>query len=571
MAASRRKPQLSMERSNLVPKELCTMSLRTRSMVTLWAAMSPALTVFLGAGSSFAQGAPAARPPAPAAAAPAAPAAAAPAAGVAAAPAATLPLSTTGQPAAFDLREAPGSGLGSGSQALLPQPGGLTAEQVAKKAVAASPTVVAKQAEIDAAAARVDQAIVTFLPKLKASATYRRVSPVSMSFGTGSLVGAMHEGAILSGEPGKPVTDSQGSPIGAQSLAIKFMEDQFSLQASLSLPLSDYVLRMSNAITGAKTSMEAAELGKKAEILKNATDARLAYYNWLRAVAAVAVAESSLTRTQALRGDAQAAFNVGSATRADVMRLEAVVATTELAIAEAKTMKGLTQEQLAMLMGEPTRDYAVGEDVLSPAPILPDQPTDQLVEEAYRNRLELQAIGKALQSYDDGIKALKVSRYPRLDAFADTLYGRPNPNFIFQGNLWKPSWAVGISLSYSPNDTLATNVSMRDYQTQRQKLASDELNARRGIRMEASSAELDHRKSKVAATTSIRGYESAREAYRVARDLYRVGRATTTDLISAESELVMAEMRQINAAIDTRVARVKLEHALGRDTQPTRH
>ena len=66
---------------------------------------------------------------------------------------------------------------------------------------------------------------------------------------------------------------------------------------------------------------------------------------------------------------------------------------------------------------------------------------------------------------------------------------------------------------------------------------------------------------------SSKPYEAAaKEAYRVARDLYQVGRATTTDLIEAESELVTASLKEIDAALNYRVARVKLAHATGKRT-----
>jgi outer membrane protein len=61
---------------------------------------------------------------------------------------------------------------------------------------------------------------------------------------------------------------------------------------------------------------------------------------------------------------------------------------------------------------------------------------------------------------------------------------------------------------------------------------------------------------------------SAEEAYRVARELFVNGRATSTTLTDAETELTRARLELVNAKIDTRTARVRLEHALGRDTRP---
>ena len=59
---------------------------------------------------------------------------------------------------------------------------------------------------------------------------------------------------------------------------------------------------------------------------------------------------------------------------------------------------------------------------------------------------------------------------------------------------------------------------------------------------------------------------SATEAYRVARELFNNGRATATTLTDSETDLTRARLDALNASVDARTARVRLEHALGRDT-----
>jgi outer membrane protein TolC len=61
---------------------------------------------------------------------------------------------------------------------------------------------------------------------------------------------------------------------------------------------------------------------------------------------------------------------------------------------------------------------------------------------------------------------------------------------------------------------------------------------------------------------------SATEAYRVARELFNDGRATSTTLTDAETELTRARLDMLNGYVDARTARVRLNHALGRDTEP---
>ena len=57
---------------------------------------------------------------------------------------------------------------------------------------------------------------------------------------------------------------------------------------------------------------------------------------------------------------------------------------------------------------------------------------------------------------------------------------------------------------------------------------------------------------------------SATEAYRVARELFNNGRGTSTTLTDAERDLfTRARIDALNAAVNARIARVRLEHGVG--------
>ena len=65
--------------------------------------------------------------------------------------------------------------------------------------------------------------------------------------------------------------------------------------------------------------------------------------------------------------------------------------------------------------------------------------------------------------------------------------------------------------------------------------------------------------------TWFSGLASAEESYRVRRELFRAGRATSVELTDAETDLMRSRLDALNARMDARVAKVNLEHALGRD------
>lgn len=458
-------------------------------------------------------------------------------------------------------------------EALAPRPGGLTAAKVASRAVATSPSIAAKEADLQAAAARVDQVMASLAPVLSVSASYTRLSNVDVTFGSGALVGALEAGPLVTGPcpDGTPgcVVDSGGFPVVATQFRIPQVLDNFSLVASLSVPLSDYVLRSVPGLRAAKASAKAAELAQLAEARKVRTDAKVAYYNWLRAVAQVAVVEDALSTAQARLRDAQTGFRVGVLTKADLLRVEALAANADRAVVSAKTFERLARRNLAILMGQPegtgTEAYTVGEDVLAPVVADADEDLDALVAEAERSRPELQMIGQNKEALRRGIEAERAGYYPRLDAFGDVLYANPNPRYFPPVDEFNESWQVGARLSYSITGAIQTRQRIKELRAQNRSLEAQIEGLRRGIEMEITQAWAERRNARAAIALARVAREASETAYAATVAQFRAGKATATDLIAAQGEHVNAQLQYVNAHIDLRVAEAKLRYATGRD------
>ncbi|MBM4361153.1 MAG: TolC family protein, partial [Deltaproteobacteria bacterium] len=303
--------------------------------------------------------------------------------------------------------------------------GGLTTGEVVRRALAASASLREKVAALRGAEEKIQQTMLQFVPRLTATGSYTRLSPVSAGFGSGALVGAGAEGLLTTGPcpggaPGTCVLDSSGQPAGAARFAVKQLEDSYSVGARLTIPLSDYLLRVSDAAASSEAGREASRLAVEAERLAVATTARTLYFNWLRARASAAIARKAVERTRARLEDARSAFTVGAISRADLLRVEALVANTELLAARSETMVSLTTGQLAILMEDPRPDYRVGEGVPPPASSpLVERPVLELVREAHELRLEVRAIDESLRATRRGASATRAGELPRLDAIGD--------------------------------------------------------------------------------------------------------------------------------------------------------
>jgi len=470
------------------------------------------------------------------------------------------------------------------AEALTPQPGGLTADKVAVQAVAESPSVAAKEAQIQAAAAKLDQTMIAFLPQISGKAGYTRLSKAAINFGNISSVVATGDGAPLKGQDpvalgpcsANPLsicsynteTGMEGSPVvlvGAPPTDIKIPLNSYSLQAQLGLPISDYILSLLPAKRGSETRRDAVALARDAERVKVETDARIAYYNWLRTIASVVAVEDSLRRVKARAVDVENLFHAGSATKAEVMRLAAQIAQIEQAINDAKVFRATAEQGLAIMLNDRDLGFVPGEDVIDLPPDLPDLGNlNHLIDEAQSKRLELKSMEKSVGAIDYGIKATRAGYFPRLDGFADATYANPNQRFFPLAPVWRGSWSLGVQLSYSLNSALRTRAEIREYKANKRELVAQIELLRRGIAMEVTQAYLARNKAIADIELSARTLESAVEAYRVASELFAAGSATTNDIIDAEADQLTAILRIVNSRIDLRTANARLLYATGR-------
>ena len=446
---------------------------------------------------------------------------------------------------------------------------GLTADDVASKAVEASPAVEGKDADIDNAEATIGQTMTSFVPEITLSGSYTRLSDVNVTFGSGALVGAGNAGllglgACPDGSGSQCVVDSAGAPVGAAAFDIPQVLDQFALQAKISVPISDYVLRTFRGLEAAKRSKKAAEVAKEAEARKVDIDARVAYYDWLRTIAQVLATEETVRTATARLEDVHAAYDAGLRTEADVKRIEALVANATSANVQARGFEELARERLSMIMNVPVQEWEVGEDVMDTPALAAARKLDEAVGEAMANRPELEALDLNQKALDDGKKVERAGYYPRLDAFAEGTYANPNQRYFPLQQEWNGTWSAGLSLTYTINGPLMARQNLREYESQGRSLDAQEESLRRGIRMEVSQAYIDERTARSRLTLAAVSRYASDAAYEVVSIQFAEGVATATDVIEAEGARLDSFLQDYNARIDLRVAQAKLQYAMGR-------
>jgi outer membrane protein TolC len=218
-------------------------------------------------------------------------------------------------------------------------------------------------------------------------------------------------------------------------------------------------------------------------------------------------------------------------------------------------------------MHDPTPGaYEVGETVVGEQPtVAGTENLAALWSEAGAARLETKALQQTSDALREQAKVARAGNLPRLDAFGDAIYANPNQRIFPLENAFRATWDVGVQLTYSPNDIALAGASGKNLDARASSLISQREALEDGIRIEVTQARNALREAQATIESTAQGLAAAEEGYRVRRSLFRNGRATAVELTDAETDLTRSRLEAINARIDARIAKVRLEHAVGRD------
>jgi outer membrane protein TolC len=421
--------------------------------------------------------------------------------------------------------------------------GGLTSEQAAQRAPNASPAVVRAAAELAATAAQLESAKYAEVPRVAANLSYTRLSfipPVNLGF-------------------------------GGMNFQIPFLQNQYVLQGQLAVPISDYFLRFPKLVESARLAEQSSRLNAQATGLNAAQDARLAYYEWVRARLGVVIARRQLAQVQATLSQERALADVQRVSRADLLRIESQAAATQQQLDVLTNVAVLREEQLRLLIGAPEGEQLqIGEDIRGDVPTPSVEQLDALVKQALAKRLEFKSINAGIEAKEAQKDTEKANMYPHLAAFANVDYDRPNQRVFPQEDKFKFTWAAGLQLTWTLNDLLQSKATQHRLTAEGNELRADRDNLVRATRIELLNAQQAVQVAILNLQTSQTALISAEEGYRVRKELLNAERATAVELVDAQTTLTQARVAALNARIDLRVALAQLAHALGNDVKPTK-
>ncbi len=439
-------------------------------------------------------------------------------------------------------------------ESLRPVAKGLDAQGSAKLAVKNHPTVLASKALAKAAEAMASENGRRLIPTLTFTARYTRLSSYT-------------QGSIAFFNPNRCFTDFANCQTDPNAfydnriLQPAFL-NQFLGRATVLVPLSDIAFRLRSFSNASEQQSRASKFDLEAAKHQAALMGREAFYEYLRALGQVGVAEQSLKSAQKQLQDIKHGFEQGTATKADLMRAEATGAEFQRVVLLTRYALELTEVQLRQRLGlKPDHSVKSSEDLVQ-LPVIPDK-VELLLEQAYAQRTELKSLDAQVAAMSDNISGTRAGMYPSLSAVGNYDYANPNTRYFPQTQTFRGTWDATLQLAWSPTDAHIVSATVDKLKAQRMQIEAQRLTTKQNVELDVRGQwnQTQVAKQRVVATRSA--LLAAEEAARVQREKLAVGAATETDVAVSQTQLMQARMDLVNAYVDIKLAAARLKRSLG--------
>ena len=447
-------------------------------------------------------------------------------------------------------------------------PGGMTSEDVAERAIETSPSLARAHAAVAIAEATADRAFNAVLPRIDLSGRYTRLSDVDQGgFGAPLSDAEIQATRDLIGQVDDPEARILLNGFFDQNLAFSNFEfplllNQYVFRATLSYPISDLFLRAVPARNATLEFAEAERIRVESELAEVAVQAKEAYYQLGRARGGLAVANAALAEAESQREQVRALVAAGSSARVDLMRADAQVASAEVGVAQAENSTRIAETALRTFLHMPEGELTIGENLTEPLPPTTEN-LEARISTAMEQRAEVKALERMIQGNRELVSANEGGRWPSLSVQAGLDVANPNPRIFPQTEQFRSSWDINAVLSWSPNDYLDANEDVLEAEARLAQVEADRVALEDAVRLEVTNAHQAYRSATSAVSSATAGIEAAAEVYRVRRTQLAAGAGTANDVIDAESDLTRARLQLLDALIDQRIARARLERAIG--------
>ncbi len=371
-----------------------------------------------------------------------------------------------------------------------------------------------------------------------------------------------------------------------------------STRSNLTLQIAQPLLRgwgvavNTRNIVVAKRNQQISDLAFKNQVIEVVTRVTNLYWDLVSLRAAADASRESLRLAQKLYDDNKRRVEIGTLAPIEIVRAEAEVAAREeeLTIAETRiqlqetlfknaiSVNGVASPSLMHTQIIPTDEIQVPQ-------VERIQPVEDLMEQALKQRPDVETAEIQLGSRDINLKAIRNARLPTVDLSVDLtnngLAGQVNDNFVGDGTIPDAFFLGGAGSALAqifrrnfPDYRIGVNVRipLRNRQAQADLTATllerrqAEIQLRQtqnGVRVEVQNAVIGVEQARARYDSSVKSRQLQEQTLAAEQKKFDLGASTIFLVVQAQRDLAIAKSQEIAAMNSYVIARTELQRSTG--------
>lgn len=367
-------------------------------------------------------------------------------------------------------------------------------------------------------------------------------------------------GGDSEGDEDAPAEDSPTSRGGSGNGIKVGLDNSYQVGFNASMPLIAPQLWKSLKLSDTQIlqNIESA----RASRLSLVNQVKNAYYTLLLAMDSRDVIQESYDMARFTADLYARQFELGAATKYDVLRTEVAVKNIEPELSQAEISIKQARLQLLVLMG---MDAMI--------PVKPDVTLSRYESTMYEQALglsrdisgntDLKMLDLQTRSLNDALAVQKASWYPTLALTASYNWTSMNNGTPFNSLRWNPYSMVGVTLSFPLFEGGQRYYKVKQAQVQVNEMAFQRENLERALRMQVD-VSIDNINTNVKQISSCsESVKQAEVAHDIVKQSFEIGAATYLQLRDGELALTQARLAYYQAIYNYLVANSELEYLLG--------
>jgi outer membrane protein TolC len=338
----------------------------------------------------------------------------------------------------------------------------------------------------------------------------------------------------------------------------------------------------------ARNNKKISDIAFKSQLVATVTQIADIYWDLVSAYEAEKVTEQSFDFAQQSLDNARKQLQLEAIPAMDVMRAEAEVSRRDQDLTVAKTtlqlQESLIKNALTKNLDDPTLESmpVIPTDTLDTLQVIPEKPTQDLIEQALLDRPELSESEIDLQNREITRKAASNALLPTLTLVGfygssglagplNPLFSGPNPPLVptnwfgaFQ-DAWNgssPDYLVGLNLNVPVRNRVAKADQYRSELEYRQaELREQQL--KKQIRIEVRNAEYALEQGRARVDAARKGRDLAQKTFTIMQQEQTLGAGSNFQTLTAQRDLALAQLDLVNASTAYQKSKLELQRATG--------